>query len=121
MSAIYTPEIRNCHKCGKNFDSGGTKRICATCRKPKTKRSAQGYSGKLSLRQRQVVERVVAGKLNKEIAGDLNLTEGTIKEYLFAIFRKTGTSNRTDLTRWWFSREIDALRLRIAELEKELR
>src|SRR5215467_8041531 len=36
-------------------------------------------------------------KLNKEIASELHLTEGTIKECLHRIFRKLGTKNRTEL------------------------
>jgi two-component system nitrate/nitrite response regulator NarP len=35
--------------------------------------------------------------LNKEIAHELHLSEGTIKEYLHRIFRKLGTKNRTEL------------------------
>jgi hypothetical protein len=36
-------------------------------------------------------------KTNKEIAGALLLTEGTVKEYLWHIFRKLGVKNRTEL------------------------
>jgi hypothetical protein len=39
-------------------------------------------------------------KLNKEIAHELHLSEGTIKEYLHHIFRKLGTTNRTELALW---------------------
>lgn len=35
--------------------------------------------------------------LNKEIAFELHLTEGTIKEYLNRIYRKVGAINRTEL------------------------
>jgi two-component system nitrate/nitrite response regulator NarP len=52
---------------------------------------------KLSFRERQVVDLVSQSKLNKEIAHELHLTEGTIKEYLHRIFRKLGTKNRTEL------------------------
>jgi len=38
--------------------------------------------------------------LNKEIAYELHLTEGTVKEYLNRIFRKVGATNRTDLAVW---------------------
>jgi DNA-binding NarL/FixJ family response regulator len=38
--------------------------------------------------------------LNKEIAFELHLTEGTIKEYLNRIFRKVEVKNRTDLAIW---------------------
>ena len=39
-------------------------------------------------------------KLNKEIAHELYLAEGTIKEYLNRIFRKLGMTNRTELAIW---------------------
>jgi DNA-binding NarL/FixJ family response regulator len=54
----------------------------------------------LSFREKQVVKLVAEGKLNKEIAYDLHLTEGTIKEYLNRIFRKLGLTNRTELAVW---------------------
>jgi two-component system nitrate/nitrite response regulator NarL len=47
-----------------------------------------------------VVTLVSQAKLNKEIAHELHLTEGTIKEYLNRIFRKLGMSNRTELAVW---------------------
>ncbi len=43
---------------------------------------------------------VAQGKPNKEIAHQLHLREGTIKEYLNRIFRKLGISNRTELAVW---------------------
>ncbi len=36
-------------------------------------------------------------KANKEIAYELCLAEGTVKEYLHRIFRKLGVTNRTEL------------------------
>lgn len=54
----------------------------------------------LSSRERQVVELVQRAKLNKEIAFELCLTEGTIKEYLHKIFRKLDVKNRTELAIW---------------------
>ena len=46
-------------------------------------------------------------KLNKEIAHELHLTEGTVKEYLNRIFRKLGMSNRTELAVWALTRGLD--------------
>ena len=43
---------------------------------------------------------ICRAKLNKEIAYELHLTEGTVKEYLNRIFRKVGASNRTELAVW---------------------
>jgi two-component system nitrate/nitrite response regulator NarL len=54
----------------------------------------------LSFRERQVVNLICKAKLNKEIAYELHLTEGTVKEYLNRIFRKVGATNRTELAVW---------------------
>ncbi len=54
----------------------------------------------LSFREKQVVRLIQQAKLNKEIAYELQLTEGTIKEYLNRIFRKLGVKNRTELAIW---------------------
>lgn len=55
----------------------------------------------LSSRERQVTELVGQGKPNKEIAWQLHLAEGTIKEYVYRIFQKLGVSNRTELAVRW--------------------
>jgi len=48
----------------------------------------------LSTAQRRVLVALAEGRLNKQIAGDLNVTEATIKAHLSAIFRKIGVQNR---------------------------
>ena len=65
---------------------------------PETK--TRPLNPKLSFREKQVVQLVAQAKANKEIAHELHLTEGTIKEYLNRIFRKLGTTNRTELAVW---------------------
>ena len=35
------------------------------------------------------------GRLNKQIAADMNLTEGTVKQHMSAIFKKLGVNNRS--------------------------
>jgi DNA-binding NarL/FixJ family response regulator len=54
----------------------------------------------LSFREKQIANLVSQAKLNKEIASELHLTEGTIKEYLNRIFRKLEVKNRTQLAIW---------------------
>jgi len=51
----------------------------------------------LSGRQREVVSLVCNGLSNKQIAEKLELTEGTIKMHLYAIFQKLGVRSRTEL------------------------
>ena len=58
------------------------------------------FNRTLSLREKQVVDLICKAKLNKEIAYELHLTCGTVKEYLNRIFRKVGATNRTELAVW---------------------
>jgi DNA-binding NarL/FixJ family response regulator len=93
-----TAITRNCHRCGQEFRAFHSIRICATCRKPRVR--VRPISKRLTLRERQVVDLVSQGTLNKEIAYRLHLREGTIKTYLHAIFQKVGVTNRTELAIW---------------------
>ena len=52
---------------------------------------------------------VSKAKLNKEIAYELHLTEGTVKEYLNRIFQKLGTTNRTELALWAVTHRAEQL------------
>jgi len=45
--------------------------------------------------QLRVLAALGTGQLNKQIAGNLGVTEATIKAHLSAIFRKLGVTNRT--------------------------
>ena len=51
----------------------------------------------LSQREQEVVRCVAEGLSNREIAGRLNLSQHTIKNYLFRIFDKLGVANRAEL------------------------
>jgi len=51
----------------------------------------------LSKREEDVVRNLMDGLSNREIAQNLNLSEHTIKNYLFRIFDKLGVSSRTEL------------------------
>jgi DNA-binding NarL/FixJ family response regulator len=92
--------IGNCFKCGKEFRRDDNSRICPPCRRPQTRT----LNPQLTFREKQVVGLVARGKLNKEIAYELHLSEGTIKEYLNRIFRKLGATNRTELAVWELTR-----------------
>jgi two-component system NarL family response regulator len=49
----------------------------------------------LSLRERQILEQVVKGLSNKEIAGELSVAEGTIRIHVSNILSKLGVKDRT--------------------------
>ena len=51
----------------------------------------------LTRREEQVVALVAEGLGNRQIARELNLSEHTIKKYLFRIFEKLGISSRVEL------------------------
>lgn len=53
----------------------------------------------LSPRERQVMALVAAGKLNKQVAGDLDLSEITVKIHRGAAMRKMGAKTLADLVR----------------------
>lgn len=99
------PTKKNCFRCGIDFSPSETERVCVSCRRQQT---PQRENRELSFREKQVVELVSQGKANKQIAFELLLTEGTIKEYLNRIFRKVEVKNRTELAIWALRRRTAA-------------
>ena len=55
----------------------------------------------LTLRERQVLSRVVAGKLNKQIAAELGTAEKTIKVHRARMMRKMQVDSLAELVRAW--------------------
>jgi DNA-binding NarL/FixJ family response regulator len=86
--------MRTCYLCGAVLPSLDV-RLCQRCRKPKAELNPE-----LSLRECQVVACVQKAMCNKEIAYELRITEGTVKEYLFRITRKLNLANRVALAVW---------------------
>ncbi len=58
------------------------------------KNSRQTVAG-LTARQQEILELMQQGKVNKEIARDLDISLGTVKQHLVAIFKKLNVQNRT--------------------------
>ena len=54
---------------------------------------------KLTARERNILELVGEGKLNREIADELGVTKGHVEKYVKRLLDKTGTTNRTELVR----------------------
>ncbi len=111
VELFLTNPLRSCFRCGREFRGEAGNRICPSCRAPKAKKP---LNPKLSFRERQVVHLVSQAKLNKEIAFELHLTEGTIKEYLNRIFRKLGLTNRTELAVWALKQSLVTADERVA-------
>jgi len=61
--------------------------------------SQQRHSVSLTPREREIVSLLRQGMRNKQIAGEMGITEGTVKIYLFRLFHKLGVRNRFELAR----------------------
>lgn len=57
---------------------------------------AERMSGQtLTVREQEVLERIVAGRSNKEIASDLDISEATVKTHINSLLGKLGVGDRT--------------------------
>ncbi|QXJ23371.1 response regulator transcription factor [Actinomadura graeca] len=54
----------------------------------------------LTPRETGIVALIAAGRTNAEIAGELHLSHGTVKNYIAAIQTKLGTRNRVGIAAW---------------------
>ena len=61
----------------------------------------QAELAKLTQRELEVLEHVVQGKLNKQMADDLGIHERTVKLHRTAITTKLGVHSTAELTRLW--------------------
>lgn len=98
---------KTCARCGRGFGASGREYACPHCKEPAAN---QGESSpKLSFREKQIVHLIQQAKSNKEIAYELCLSVGTVKEYIYHIFRKLGVTNRTELALWGreFQRKLE--------------
>ncbi len=58
--------------------------------------NAEGDPDSLTEREREVLRLLAQGKINKEIAATLSITERTVKFHVSAIMSKLGAGNRTE-------------------------
>ena len=61
--------------------------------------------GVLTKREEGVVQLVSEGFTNRDISRQLSLSENTVRNYLFRIFNKVGTSNRLELALYVLNRK----------------
>ena len=52
---------------------------------------------KITGKEKEVLRLLIIGKANKEIASDLSISHGTVKNHISKIYEKTSTSNRVEL------------------------
>ncbi|WP_419872018.1 response regulator [Candidatus Pristimantibacillus sp. PTI5] len=65
-------------------------------------KDAETITTPLTEREKEVLERVATGASNREIAGELGLSEHTVKNHLKNILQKLHLDNRVQLTRYAF-------------------
>jgi two-component system, NarL family, nitrate/nitrite response regulator NarL len=83
---------------------------------PRDARSRQGQRFRLTHREMDVVEAVVAGYTNKQIAGRLRLSVETVRHHVTNIFNKTGASNRLELVLFAIEKKlVDSSQLGISD------
>jgi len=57
----------------------------------------------LTPKQKQILEQLSQGLLNKEIASRLGITEGTVKQHNYTIYKKLQVNNRTEAVQKYLS------------------
>lgn len=94
----FTPAAvgANSFRLEEDFGAAERERVCSACRTPIPTAGRLGNRN-LSRREMQLVDLICRAKSNKEIACELQLSEGTVKEYLYRLFKKVGLRNRTEL------------------------
>lgn len=92
MKELLQMTETSCSHCGRAFDFAVLEGTVPESREPEW--------SPLSLREKQLVELVQQAKSNKEIAYEMSLTVGSVKEYMHRVFRKLGVRNRTELAMW---------------------
>jgi DNA-binding NarL/FixJ family response regulator len=68
----------------------------------------------LTPREQMLVDLVAEGRTNRDISRELRLSEHTVRNYLFRIFNKLGTSNRLELAIYAINQR-DGSRSEVAE------
>jgi DNA-binding NarL/FixJ family response regulator len=86
---------------GTALDPVSAGALAAAMRQPETKGNGHKRLAQLSAQERRVLALVADGRTNKEVADALQLTEGTVKNYLANVFEKLGVKNRMEAVRLW--------------------
>lgn len=67
---------------------------------PKTPKVSEMQYASLTRSESEIIDQVIEGYSNKEIAGNLHLSEGTVRNYLSNILSKLELRDRTQLAIW---------------------
>ncbi len=77
-------------------------------REQQAQRAQQAVLDRLTAREQQVLERIVAGRLNKQIAGDLNISIKTVEAHRANIMEKLEVTTVADLMKIALARTEEA-------------
>ena len=70
----------------------------------------------ITRRERQILELVVSGKLNKEIANTLTISESTVKNHIYSLMTKFNVKNRTELTMKYWQKQQPSIWARLLSI-----
>ena len=107
--------VKELIQCIQRIGAGGTcigkehAKSVSTATAPKSSRERSRHTRlHLTERELEIIEAVVEGGTNKEIATQLKLSVQTVKHHLTNIFNKTGSSSRLELALYAMQHHLDA-------------
>jgi len=89
---------------GSVLDPVVTRRVLDSVHHPKPpKRESEATAAikALTVQETRVLELAAIGKSNKQIAQELQLSEGTVRNYLSTVFAKLGVESRVEAALFW--------------------
>jgi DNA-binding NarL/FixJ family response regulator len=86
-----TAAVKAAHRGELSLDAAVTRPLLDSLRKE----SEGSVTSKLTTREREVLQLLVAGKSNKQIAADLVISERTARTHVSSVLKKVGVSSRT--------------------------
>ncbi|TAN30688.1 MAG: response regulator transcription factor [Castellaniella sp.] len=92
----------------RNIVAGMLSQAYERIRDAQVQRDQQAVLGRLTAREQQVLERIVAGRLNKQIAGDLNISIKTVEAHRANIMEKLEVTTVADLMKIALTRAEEA-------------
>jgi DNA-binding NarL/FixJ family response regulator len=102
---LFLKCIRKVHAGEVWLDSRMTEAVLGALSGKHTDHQPEGKN-ELSRRELEVIELVIQGYKNRDIAGKLFISEKTVKNHLSAIFNKLGVSDRLELTLYVFEKKF---------------
>src|SRR6185503_8125961 len=90
------------------LDPSVTAQVLAEVRRAAEVQDAHAFA-ELSGQERRVLARITVGETNRQIAQQLHLGEGTVRNYVSSIFEKLGVANRAEAAAFATQHRLDDL------------